>query len=988
MATANQRSSSRKKVTRRDAQLPLVVAPSRPVWTSQSGDAATSRAISRPLDTNRDRSRASRSRWVPIVYQVATVSESHRGQVDQATRRKEGLQQTGGRNPSAIGQEPSNKMSSSKKKPRTNNNRYCQSLGFPRQDHNSRSPRARVPQDRCVAAEGVYNNAHFMHAVTSHVGNIVQIQTQNGSKFEGVFRTFSSQFDVVLEMAHRVEPSGKISVDSVVEKLIFCPKDIVTISAKDVDLDYAIRDTFQTDTAISKFNGLIGEKELEPWDPPATMNGADLELDGAANGWDVNEMFRKNEQEYGVQTTFEPSLVGYTLQLQRKDTKDYKEQEQKAAEIANEIESQPNHKARLELENGDEEERFAAVTRPAEGKYIPPPLKKKNGNTSKLMRSSQSEPPSSPGTTTTNNNSKNVYSQPPPSTVNVNVPQSSMPVGVQPAHTSVQHPVSLNMSMPPNGVVVTYNNPPPPFVPPSTTQSQQVIQQNQSQSQVTPSMAQVNFPPQQQTPPSKINTEKRERPGRQQVYQADKAPPAPFPQSNVASSHHQQQSSHQQHTSLPQQNSVEGQIVIHKSDHRKFHFKVPTPRGREEQELRQFSTTFKLVGEPQEPPDTPQISRKQQHQHQPDVHSAAPMNQPHHQGSHQHTSPQQQPQQQPTQQHTSPHQQHQTVQEEPVTSKPPPGPLVRSTSPPQQQQQQQQQQQPPPPQPQQQQPPQPQQPPPPSQPPQTNTPTVQQPPSEPAVDKITTAFKKSTLNPNAKEFNPNAKPFTPRSPSTPTPSRPHTPQTPQYTGATMPATVVMPAYVTQSAFNQAPAQQVTRFRKVPMMQHRAPDIASQMQVAAATGQPLLAPALHPFQMPYTGQPYQQMVRMVQAPPPPHMATPYHHHHDSQGPQAPGIQYMGPHTHPHPHVAQQPPSQTPSPANPNQPHTPGAYNPPGTPQPTYPQPPPQGHAPTYPIMCPIIPSHIPSLPPQHMQYLPPQPPPGAQQTIPVILPHNQ
>ncbi|KAL0122426.1 hypothetical protein PUN28_007270 [Cardiocondyla obscurior] len=879
-----------------------------------------------------------------------------------------------------------------KRKNRTNNNRYCQSLGFPRQDHNSRSPRARGPQERCVAAEGVYNNAHFMHAVTSHVGNIVQIQTQNGSVFEGVFRTFSSQFDVVLEMAHRVESSGKISVDSVVEKLIFNPKDVVTISAKDVDLDYAIRDTFQTDTAISKFNGLIGEKELEPWDPPTAMNGADLELDGAANGWDVNEMFRKNEQEYGVQTTFEPSLVGYTLQLQRKDTKDYKEQEQKAAEIANEIESQPNHKARLELENGDEEERFAAVTRPTEGKYIPPPLKKKNGNTSKLMRSNQSEPPSSPATT----NNKNVYGQPSPSTVNVNVPQSNIPVGVQPTHTSVQHPVSLNMSMPPNGVVVTYNNPPPPFVPPPTTQSQQAIQQNQSQTQVTPSMAQVNFPSQQQTPPSKLNTEKRERPGRQQVYQADKAPPAPFPPPNVAPSHQQQQQQssqtvHQQHTSLTQQNSVEGQIVIHKSDHRK----VPTPREREQHSdmsLRQFAAEFKIA-ESQGSPDTPQISRKQQHQQE--VHSASPMNQSHHQGSHQHTSPQQS--QSSSQQHTSSHQQHPTVQEEPVSNKPPSGPLVRSTSPPQpqtQQQQpqsQQQQQQSQPQSQQQQQPPQPQQlPPPPTQAPQTNTPTVQQSSSEPAVDKITSAFKKSTLNPNAKEFNPNAKPFTPRSPSTPTPSRPHTPQTPQYTGATMPATVVMPAYVTPTGFNQPPTQQMTRFRKMPMMPHRAPDIASQMQVAAATGQPLLAPGIHPFQVPYPGQPaYQQMVRMVQAPPPPHMATPYHHHHDSQGPQAPGLQYMGPHTHPHPHVAQQPPSQTPSPANPNQPHTPGAYNPPGTPQPTYPQPPPQGHAPSYQIMCPIIPPHIPSIPPQHMQYLPPQPPPSAQQTIPVtLLPHNQ
>lgn len=74
------------------------------------------------------------------------------------------------------------------------------------------------------------------------------------------------------------------------------------------------------------------EKELEPWDASSgsVLNGElDCSLDctlsdNNSNGWDANDMFNKNELMYGVQSTFDPSLRGYTTQLQHRDDKDFK----------------------------------------------------------------------------------------------------------------------------------------------------------------------------------------------------------------------------------------------------------------------------------------------------------------------------------------------------------------------------------------------------------------------------------------------------------------------------------------------------------------------------------------------------------------------------------------------------------------------------------------------------------------------------------------
>ncbi|XP_052800469.1 ataxin-2-like protein isoform X2 [Mya arenaria] len=263
------------------------------------------------------------------------------------------------------------------------------------QDRPMRSNNPRGPVgDRNISIDGVYKNQRYTHVVFSLVGFNVQVQVKNGKVYEGVLKTVSPKGDIVLEVAHVLgegEGLATPSKDQVIPKLIVKQQDVIMVTASSVDLDHAVKDTF-TDTGISKFNGEMMEKdlrELQPWE----CEGSDeisLEGDGdrSSNGWDVNDMFHTNATQFNVKTSYDESMEQYTTKLERENTEEYRQREEHARKIAEDIERNPNYRKRQELENingDDEESRFSSVVRPGEGeaptshpgtggsgKYVPP----------------------------------------------------------------------------------------------------------------------------------------------------------------------------------------------------------------------------------------------------------------------------------------------------------------------------------------------------------------------------------------------------------------------------------------------------------------------------------------------------------------------------------------------------------------------------------------------------------------------------------------
>ncbi|KAJ7313898.1 hypothetical protein JRQ81_005684 [Phrynocephalus forsythii] len=215
--------------------------------------------------------------------------------------------------------------------------------------------------------EGVYNNSRMLHFLTAVVGSTCDVKVKNGSTFEGIFKTLSSK-----------------------------PADVMLVHFRNVDFNYATKDKF-TDSAIamnSKVNGEHKEKVLQRWEGgDSNSDDYDLESD-MSNGWDPNEMFKFNEENYGVKTTYDSSLSSYTVPLEKDNSEEFRQREARAAQLAREIESSPQYRLRIAMENDDgrtEEEKHSSVQRQVsgrdspslvsrEGKYIPLPQRVREGS--------------------------------------------------------------------------------------------------------------------------------------------------------------------------------------------------------------------------------------------------------------------------------------------------------------------------------------------------------------------------------------------------------------------------------------------------------------------------------------------------------------------------------------------------------------------------------------------------------------------------------
>lgn len=233
------------------------------------------------------------------------------------------------------------------------------------------APTKMSPTPLMESTKGVYANKALHYANSAVLGSPMVVETVEGHKFEGIFTSWSPELEMVLEKCHKIEAHdtpGHINPKHVTQKLVFKLSTIVRSYCVNVDLEFASKSGgesgFLTDTQISNANGELNMRELEEWVPDADDDCDGLDLNSSSGkGWNAEEMFAINEQRHGVTTTYKDTLEGYTYQIKDSESLEFREREARADSIAREIQGNMASHRQVELENGDEEAMFSAVDR-------------------------------------------------------------------------------------------------------------------------------------------------------------------------------------------------------------------------------------------------------------------------------------------------------------------------------------------------------------------------------------------------------------------------------------------------------------------------------------------------------------------------------------------------------------------------------------------------------------------------------------------------
>ncbi|TPX40286.1 hypothetical protein SeMB42_g06061 [Synchytrium endobioticum] len=299
----------------------------------------------------------------------------------------------------------------------------------------------------------------LLFILTNFVGIKVEVTIKSGTVYEGICHTCSTDGDVgiCLKMVRKQLANSSANATpkyegEVIKSLVILGKDVVAISAKDVDFSILARgpverDSFQTDTAISGSGGDVKERTLQKWTNDGDAEALPNDTFGETHIGQWNQ-FEVNERLYGVTTDFNED--DYTVKID-KNVPDYKKREVEAVRLANEIEKSAttaSGNAHLIEERGgaltedlDEEGRYSAVLQ--SGRYVPPAQRRQGSNSAAARPNAWATPPqqqshqlqqksSSPigaATTAATNSSHQKPPVPPPSTT-------------QPTQASKSHPSS------------------------------------------------------------------------------------------------------------------------------------------------------------------------------------------------------------------------------------------------------------------------------------------------------------------------------------------------------------------------------------------------------------------------------------------------------------------------------------------------------------------------------------------------------------------